>query len=293
VAVSSATEVRIQLLRAGFAPLPADGKKVFLEGWSAKTNTNECEIRLWEKVYPHWTNTSVLTKFTPAIDIDITNPEATDAVEDLARERFSERGRFMVRFGKAPKRAVLFRTAAPFGKIATTFTAAGGATSQRVEVLGDGQQIVVDGIHPDTRAPYRWHGGQPGEVPRRDLPDVTADEARAFVANATELLRRDFGYRTATPAPRLRNDASTPGARDLPGWTAVISADVAEGGRNDTVAWITGHLLRRGVNAAIAHEFMLWWNVTRCKPPLPEEEVTRAVNSICTAELRRREFRRG
>jgi hypothetical protein len=39
------------------------------------------------------------------------------AVEELARERFEERGYVLVRIGKAPKRAVLLRTDTPFPKI--------------------------------------------------------------------------------------------------------------------------------------------------------------------------------
>jgi hypothetical protein len=41
----------------------------------------------------------VLTRTSPAFDIDILDPEAAEAVERLARERFEESGVFPVRFG--------------------------------------------------------------------------------------------------------------------------------------------------------------------------------------------------
>src|SRR5205823_7699992 len=94
------------------------------------------------------------------------------AVEKLARERFEEKGYFLVRFGQPPKRAFLFRTDAPFAKIKRVFGEPGTPEKDcgKLEFLGDGQQLVVHGIHPDTQGPYSWHGGAPGEIKREDLP---------------------------------------------------------------------------------------------------------------------------
>jgi hypothetical protein len=58
----------------------------------------------------------------PALDLDILNEEAARAVEDLARERFEEHGWFLVRIGKAPKRAIIFRTNTPFHKLTVNLT---------------------------------------------------------------------------------------------------------------------------------------------------------------------------
>src|SRR5690606_13315370 len=49
-----------------------------------------------------------------------------------------------------------------------------------------------------------------------------------------------------------------------------------------------GHLLRRRVDPYVALELALCWNATRCRPPLPEAEVLRTVDSIARAEARRR-----
>jgi hypothetical protein len=100
------------------------------------------------------------------------HPEAAAAVEDLARERFEERGCLLVRYGKAPKRALLFRTDEPFRKIARSFSYPNCDPKHppKIEILANGQQIVAFGTHPETNRAYSWHGGEPGEVKREDLP---------------------------------------------------------------------------------------------------------------------------
>ena len=64
----------------------------------------------------------------------------------------------LVRFGRSPKRALPFRTATPFPKMSASFEAPNG-TIHKIEILGDGQQFICVGIHPDTSEPYTWHGG--------------------------------------------------------------------------------------------------------------------------------------
>src|SRR5947208_4066590 len=181
-------ERRRQLVAGGYAPIPVQGKAPRMARWQQHHSTNHDEIELWAKVFPEAMNTGVLCRATPALDIDILNPEAAKAVEDLARRRFGEVERFLVRIGRAPKRAVLFRAREPFKKIQALVIAANGENGQKIEILGDGQQIVVDGVHPDTRKPYSWHGGEPWNVPATELPHITAEEAKAFVDDAGELL---------------------------------------------------------------------------------------------------------
>ena len=60
-------------------------------------------------------NTGGLTKFIPALDIDILDETAAQIVEDVARSYLQ--GQILVRMGQVPKRAILLRTDAPFRKI--------------------------------------------------------------------------------------------------------------------------------------------------------------------------------
>ena len=186
-------DIRCALLAAGFSPIPLRGKKPAFDEWQKKFETNDAEIQLWGSMWPDATNTGILTKFTPAIDIDIMVPDAAAAIEELAREWFGEHGDILVRFGNAPKRAVLLRTDEPFKKIVGLFTAPDGS-EHKIEILGDGQQIVVHGIHPDIHKPYSWHGGEPWTTPREQLPYAREAEARAFLDQASQLLIDNFGF---------------------------------------------------------------------------------------------------
>jgi RecA-family ATPase len=81
----------------------------------------------------------------------------------------------------------------------------------RVEVLCDGQQIVVSGTHPGTGKPYSWHGGVPGEVALADLHELTKAMAEEFIIKATSLMR-DCGW---TEDVRKTNGETHPGANHL------------------------------------------------------------------------------
>jgi hypothetical protein len=205
------TQLRHKLRAAGFAPLPLFGKEppIYgrnnknkgLGGWQDLHEVTAAQIDLWEKTWPGANNTGALTQRMPTIDIDITFAEAAEAVEALAREWFEDKGRMLIRVGLAPKRAILLRTDVPFKKIITQFIAPSDIV-HKIEILANGQQVVVAGIHPDTGHSYTWHGGVPWEVPRAELPYVNDDMARAFMTAATKLLVERFGFMvTAAPTP--------------------------------------------------------------------------------------------
>jgi Bifunctional DNA primase/polymerase, N-terminal len=191
------SQIRCALLKNGYSPLPLNGKAPsMLKGWQQKFQTNDREIALWSQLWPGATNTGVLTKFVPTLDIDVMDPAAADAIEELAREHFGHRGAaILVRFGQAPKRAILLRTDADeaFDKLLRVFTAP-NSSEQKIEVLANGQQVVVHGMHPDTQNPYRWFGGEPWTTPRANLPYVREADVRAFLDEAARVLVEDFGF---------------------------------------------------------------------------------------------------
>jgi putative DNA primase/helicase len=189
------SEVRQKLRIAGFSPLPIIGKRPAMEKWETKVDVNSDEIQLWDRLWPNARSTGILTWLTPTLDVDILNEEAAVAVEELVRERYeSDRGYVLVRIGRAPKRAIPFRTDQPFKKIEERLIAPDGSAGQKIELLADGQQVVCFGIHPETNEPYSWFGGEPGEIERDQLPYLGADQARQLVDDIVELLVRDFGY---------------------------------------------------------------------------------------------------
>ena len=245
--VSTHEAVRLALLGAGFDPIPVNGKEPKLAGWQTLTDSTREDVIRWTSQRRHEINTGVVTKRTPAFDIDILEQAAADAVERLVRDRYSGCGVLLTRFGLAPKRAIPFRTDRAFKKITATLVARGGEL-HRLEFLGDGQQFVVDGIHPDTREPYSWIGGELGVVGRDNLPHIDEAEARRLVDDAVELLTVEYGYtlkekaqpRGEDRAPPSKADPIAVGPRErayaeaaLCGRAADVAAMAPGSGRND------------------------------------------------------------
>jgi hypothetical protein len=177
---------RKQLLAAGYSVVPVNGKRVHLDDWP-NIRATPAMIDTWAITRADHLSTGVLCRDTPFADIDVTDEEVAEEIEALFENAIENSA---VRIGLPPKRAIPFQTDAPFKKIATQFRAPNGLT-HKVEVLADGQQIVVDGTHPETQKPYRWHGGEPGpKLRREDLPLITAESAAAFIAAAANVMRR-------------------------------------------------------------------------------------------------------
>jgi putative DNA primase/helicase len=135
--------------------------------------------------------TGILTETTPAVDIDVRHAELADAIERMV---IAEIGDGPVRYGQAPKRLRPCRTDQPFPKIATrNYRLLGdepGAKAHKLEILGDGQQFVAFGDHPDTGLPYSWPFDSLIDLERDDLPELTAEAAASLVAKAETMLAR-------------------------------------------------------------------------------------------------------
>jgi hypothetical protein len=192
----SPTEVRARLAVNGFTPVPCNGKAPVLKEWQKRTETSADDIDIWAKIFPDAQNTGVVTTSVPALDLDILDETAVDAAVALVQECFGERGKVMLRYGRRPKVAIPFRTDAPFAKIQVLLTAPDGSTGEKVEFLGHGQQIVVDGFHPDTHALYEWRDGNPCSVKRDELPLIDEAAAQALVDDVVALVK-EHGYQIA------------------------------------------------------------------------------------------------
>jgi hypothetical protein len=208
------TELRVALCDNGYTPLPLYGKappiygtnnkRKGLDRWQELRNVTRSQCEMWGRLWEDAENTGVLTRETPAFDLDIYNEEAAIAAEGLIRERFEERGYFLPRIGLPPKRAIPFRTDKPFDKITVNFEPTHDGKPQKIEFLCNGQQFVVDGIHPDTGKPYSWPLGSPLKIKHEDLPYISAEEAQQLVDDVVELLVRDFGYVRKASRPKKR-----------------------------------------------------------------------------------------
>ena len=245
------TEVRLKLRRAGFDPIPAHGKRPSLGEWQKMIGVAEHEVERWERAYPSAENTGILTARTPTFDIDIYDPDAAQAVEELVRNHFEEKGAILGRTGLWPKRAIPFRCDAPFAKISVTFE---GEKGEKLEFLGNGQQFVAHGIHPDTHEPYQWDGGELGAVARSDLPYIHEEEARELVEWATQMLAEQFGYRIAGKSRTKEGVESGNGAGGGNGWGEYLIGVAA--GDHDAMVRFALALINSGMGDAAAENFL-------------------------------------
>lgn len=262
--VAEALAVRIALMRGDYVPVPLHGKKPPAKNWQKIESVSREQLEMWGRSWPDALNTGVLNRFVPALDADILNEDAACAVEELVRELYEEAGYVLTRIGRPPKRAFLFRTEEPFKKIVVNFVTRNGGEAEKLEFLGTGQQVVVAGIHPDTRQPYRWFGGEPGKIAREDLPYIREAEARELIERVADMLVADYGYVRAGKRPRRKPtnadadaDADTfdniDGAAD---WQYLVERIRAGEALHDSLRDLAAKLVVSGMAAGAAVNFL-------------------------------------
>jgi hypothetical protein len=248
-------EVRLALVDRGFTPIPVIGKAPPFKSWQKVANVSRAMLEAWGRNFPRATNTGILTKVTPTIDIDVLNEPAAIAAEALIRERFEERGYILVRFGRAPKRAIPFRTLEPFAKLTTNFVVAAGADAEKIEFLCDGQQFVAHGIHPGTHKPYNWFGGDPTTIGYDDLPYISAEEAQQLQRDITELLVRDFSYVVA--AGRSAHTGNGRQLEHADDWQSLVDSILAGNDLHANTRDLAAKMVRSGMDGGAIVNFLI------------------------------------
>jgi hypothetical protein len=264
IRIDDATACRRALVHGGYTPLPLYGKEppIFgrnnerkgLAGWQHLANATSAQILMWQQTWPDAANTGILTALTPVLDLDIVNELAAIAVEDLVREHFEERGHVLIRIGKPPKRAIPFRTLEPFDKIKVPVSRSGfEGLGEKVELLASGQQLVVHGIHPETREPYRWFGGSPWTIAHDELPYISAEEARHLIVDIVALLSRDYGYQIPRTSSRDPSAGTEPKNR-LSGttWTDLVANIISGADLHESLRDLAAKLIRSGMHPGSA-----------------------------------------
>lgn len=158
----------------------------------------------------------------PAIDIDILDADLAEMVESMAVARF---GDAPCRTGRAPKRLLLYRSASPLPKRRLEWMMDGYDKPQAVEMLGKGNQAVVEGIHPATMQPYTWAPIHPVLFGAEGLVEITPEAVDAFFEDLRAALDL-FGH----PARESCEDATERqevAQEQLAGDVAAIAAAVA------------------------------------------------------------------
>jgi putative DNA primase/helicase len=199
-------------------------------------------------------------RYTPTVDIDVHDARVAEELEIILRF-VTGGGQNIVRVGQAPKRAILFRTDRPSAKISTPVFVSPDGCEHHVEVLCDGQQVVVYGVHPETGGDYSWSHGEPCNVKRQELRHLDAAMAREFLDHAEECMKADGWIEkrkpngTASTSERVNDFDELYGNREqkyavaaLHGCAAEL-AGTAKGGRNDklnALAFRLGTMTARG-----------------------------------------------
>lgn len=212
----------------------------------------EHEIREWWKKHPEANVAIVCGQVSGILVLDVDGPEAQEALRgrELPATPTAATGRGRHYYFACPAYPV------------PSHAALGGIKG--IDIRGDGGCAVAPpSVHASGRR-YHWIDGLGlFEAPLAPCPDWLL-----------ELIG---------PQPENRAPGRSPEE-----WRRLVSEGVEEGARNNAVASLAGHLLRRGVDPYVVLELALIWNRAKCRPPLDDEEVVATVNSIARREARRR-----
>jgi hypothetical protein len=117
--------------------------------------TSRADVGTWSK----WDGGFCLqTKEHPAVDVDVSDEATAGAIADAVAAYLG--GTCLRRYGRAPRVAIPCRTDEPFQKVRFVLKNATHEAVGVVEILGVGNQLVIEGIHPKTGQPYRWDDGK-------------------------------------------------------------------------------------------------------------------------------------
>jgi hypothetical protein len=162
-------------------PIPARTKSPVEKDWQ-DIRSDKRHVEKWaSNGYAHG-NIGMLTRRNPGIDLDILDAEFVKEMQRVVERIVGSPLPMLMRIGRAPKRLLLFCTAEPFPKITSPFFMSPDGEKHRIEVLGDGQQFIAFGIHPDTGKEFTWvTESNPLNTPIDELPSLTYDQGRRIV----------------------------------------------------------------------------------------------------------------
>lgn len=178
------------------------------------------------------------TRRVRAIDIDVADPTAADEIEDFVTAELGMVLPCRTR-SNSGKRLLIVIVPGEIGK--RVIPVAGGM----VELLGNGQQCVVAGLHP-SGVPYAWRGGLPAEV-----PEISLERYEALIA----ALQREFGTSklSATHGQLRKRECHLPIDDPFADWLeakGLVLGNRPDGGLNVVCPWEHEHTTPTGDDAA-------------------------------------------
>ena len=182
----------LPLLQGGYEPLPIKpGDKIpRIKEWASLT-IDEDQVQQWAGNGKARHFVGIRTGRAVGIDVDIDDAQVTRFVRDDAALML---GDSPVRFGKPGRALLMYGCSGEEGRKKRVVLLDTQGQEHAIEVLQRGQQFVAFGIHPDTRKPYQWEGGDPLDTPIEDLPQITDVEISAWLDSVAARVCDQFGW---------------------------------------------------------------------------------------------------
>ena len=204
------------------------------------------------------------------VDIDVLDSEAAYICRSIVTSKL---GDAPCRFGKHPKSALFFRVeGSNFKKLKTKSHIINGQKAQ-VELLCEGQQVVVFGTHPDTEKPYYWPDENLLEVPFSRLPVISEAQAKALLKDLEfELASKATEPNTTSLPPPATAPMVKPGS-SLSEKMMSIKDALSALDPQDYQTWIAiGHALKSGGEQYL--EIFQKWSKERFDGSIPHNFIS-------------------
>jgi hypothetical protein len=183
-------------LRDG-TPIKDAGKRPVTKDWLelARRDPPDAVVRAASSIAA---NTGIVAGEVSGLDIDVMIAEVVYQI--VNRIELTLGPTPLSRIGRAPKTLLCYRAAEPFAKLSTAYYRMPDGSTAHVEILGDGQQFVAFGVHPDT-GQHHWLDRSPLHLPLSELPLITVMQARDLVGEAEAILLAAGGVIVQPPKP--------------------------------------------------------------------------------------------
>jgi hypothetical protein len=262
--------------------LTAKGQWVGREKWTERSATF-FDLRKWQS----WSaGIGMQGRSYPAVDIDVSDPDLAEKIQHLA---FEALGAAPIRFGNGSRRVLVYRCEGlrkqrlefllPRTSDTTDPKASCTANPKMaVELLGVGQQYVVEGIHPRTNSPYRWYGQSPADLGPAGLTEITPSQADEFFDRLAALLKELGCTSVAKTAARVTAGSAVQQIALLaPSVDHIARALAAVPNEVDYDTWIkVGMAIKASAGPEHADAgFALWDDWSAQWPNDPEEVLTK------------------
>ena len=175
-----------QLDQNGYSITPCDGKRPLLPTWTKLSNNTS-----WKTAHSDKNVGIVLGENLVAIDVDVCDGQASDAISDYFEELFGDK--VLQRNGNYPKHLFLCKSSntniiPKKVKIHLTPPQYINGT-HAIEILVNNQQFIAYGTHPVTNSAYEWVSEKtPENTPVNELKEFSLDDLNNFIENLANIL---------------------------------------------------------------------------------------------------------